>query len=81
MYLEEIYQLVPVWNQICKDLADSISKEMLERSRQFQTMTASERYNDFCKKHPEILQRVTLGHIASYIGIDIATLSRIRRKV
>lgn len=78
---KEIYQLVPVWNQICKDLADSISREMLERTRQFQIMTASERYNDFCKKHPEILQRVTLGYIASYIGVDIATLSRIRKKV
>ena len=78
---KELYRLVPVWNQICKDLADSISREMLERTRQFQTMTASERYNDFFKKHPEILQRVTLGYIASYIGVDIATLSRIRKKV
>lgn len=78
---KEIYQLVPVWNQICKDLADSISREMLERTRQFQTMSASERYYDFCKKHPDILQKVTLGYIASYIGVDIATLSRIRRKV
>ncbi|MEW5847027.1 MAG: Crp/Fnr family transcriptional regulator [Bacteroidota bacterium] len=77
---KELYQLVPAWNQICKDLADSISKEMLERTRQFQTMTATERYNDFCKKHPDILQRVTLGFIASYIGVDIATLSRIRKK-
>jgi len=77
---KELYQLVPAWNQICKDLADSISKEMLERTRQFQTMTATERYNDFCKKHPDILQRVTLGCVASYIGVDIATLSRIRKK-
>jgi CRP-like cAMP-binding protein len=78
---KELYRLVPVWNQICKDLADSISKEMIERTKLFQTMTATERYNDFCKKHPDILQRVTLGCIASYIGVDIATLSRIRKKV
>lgn len=78
---KELYQLVPAWNQICKDLADTISQEMLERARQFQTMTATERYNDFCRKHPDILQRVTLGCVASYIGVDIATLSRIRKKV
>lgn len=77
----ELYRLVPAWNQICKDLADSISSEMIERTRHFQTMTATERYNDFCKKHPDIVQRATLGCIASYIGVDIATLSRIRKKV
>jgi CRP-like cAMP-binding protein len=77
---KELYQLVPAWNQICKDLADTISSEMIERSRLFQTMTATERYQDFCKKHPIILQKATLGHIASYIGVDIATLSRIRKK-
>ncbi|MFZ5946827.1 MAG: Crp/Fnr family transcriptional regulator [Stygiobacter sp.] len=78
---KELYRLVPTWNQICKDLADSVSREMIERTKQFQTMTATERYNDFCKKHPDILQRVTLGYIASYIGVDIATLSRIRKKI
>jgi len=77
---KELYQLVPAWNQICKDLADTISREMIERTRLFQTMTATERYQDFCKKQPVILQKATLGHIASYIGVDIATLSRIRKK-
>jgi len=66
---KELYQLVPAWNQICKDLADTVSCEMIERTRLFQTMTATERYNDFCKKHPDILQRVTLGCIASYVTL------------
>ena len=77
---KELYKLVAPWNQICKDLADVISREMIERTRLFQTMSATERYQDFCKKHPIILQKATLGHIASYIGVDIATLSRIRKK-
>jgi len=77
---KELYELVPAWNQICKDLADSNSREMMERAKQFQTMSATERYNKFCTENPTILQRATLGHIASYIGVNIATLSRIRRK-
>lgn len=78
---KELYQLVPAWNQICKDLADTISQDMIERARLFQTMSATERYSDFCKKNPTILQKANLGHIASYIGVDIATLSRIRKKI
>lgn len=77
---KELYRLVPAWNQICKDLADAKSREMLERTKQFQTISATERYKKFCAENPSILQRATLGHIASYIGVNIATLSRIRKK-
>lgn len=77
---KELYRLVPAWNQICKDLADSNSRKMMERAKQFQTMSATDRYKKFCTESPSILQRATLGHIASYIGVNIATLSRIRKK-
>lgn len=77
---KELYELIPEWNLICKDLADIKSREMAERAIQFQTMTATERYRNFCREQPAVLQMAPLGHIASYLGIDIATLSRIRRK-
>lgn len=76
----KLYEQLPVWKQICKDFADIKSHEMIERAMKFQTMSATDRYRNFCEENPEILQRVTLGHIASYIGVDIATLSRIRKK-
>ncbi len=77
---KELYDKVPAWNQICKDLADVKTREMLDRASRFQTMSATDRYYAFCKECPDILQQATLGHIASYIGVDIATLSRIRKK-
>ena len=42
--------------------------------------TAKEKYQNLNTKFPGILQRVPLGHIASYLGITQSTLSRIRRK-
>ena len=77
---KELYEQIPVWYAICKDLADKNGNHLLERASQFQTLSAAERYEKFCHDHKDLLQRVTLGHIASYIGIDIATLSRIRKK-
>ncbi len=77
----ELYRLVPAWNQICKDLADIKLGEMLNRTEKLQTLSASERYQQFCKEFPQLLQRVNLGFIASYIGVDNATLSRIRKKI
>lgn len=78
--LKELYQVVPVWPQICKDIADRKNNDLLARSVQFQTLTATERYQEFCRKNPEIVKKVALRHIASFLGIDIATLSRIRKK-
>jgi len=42
--------------------------------------TAKERYDILLFKQPEILQRVPLGMIASYLGITQETLSRIRKQ-
>lgn len=40
--------------------------------------TAKERYHILITQHPEIVQRIPLGMIASYLGITQETLSRIR---
>ena len=40
--------------------------------------TASQRYDALLKDNPDLLQRVPLGHIASYLGVTQASLSRIR---
>lgn len=42
--------------------------------------SASEKYNDLISHYPEILQRVPLGFVASYLDITPSTLSRIRAK-
>lgn len=43
--------------------------------------TASERYKTLLKKQPELLQRIPLEHLASYLGITPVSLSRIRAGV
>lgn len=43
--------------------------------------TAKELYNDLLLQRPHILERVSLGHIASYLGISQETLSRIRGRL
>jgi len=48
-------------------------------SRQFRT--ATERYAELLANNPDLLKRVQLGHIASYLGITQVSLSRIRAKI
>lgn len=41
-------------------------------------LTARERYDKFCSENPTLLNRVNLGHIASYLGITQQYLSTLR---
>lgn len=51
---------------------------MEERFDNLHFNTAKERYGILIKKQPEIVNRIPLGMIASYLGITQETLSRIR---
>lgn len=48
-------------------------------SRQFKT--ALERYKELLAENPDLIQRVQLGYIASYLGITQVSLSRIRAEI
>jgi CRP-like cAMP-binding protein len=52
-----------------------------ERLMALQFKTARERYEQLILASPHILQRISLGQIASYLGISQETLSRIRGQV
>ncbi|MBX7174473.1 MAG: Crp/Fnr family transcriptional regulator [Pyrinomonadaceae bacterium] len=56
-----------------------IIEQMLDKNAALHFRTAKERYRYMTEKHPEILQRASLFHIASYLGITPETLSRIRK--
>jgi signal-transduction protein with cAMP-binding, CBS, and nucleotidyltransferase domain len=52
-----------------------------ERLFCFHTMDATTRYRLLLHEHPEMIQKVQLTYIASYLGISLETLSRIRAKL
>lgn len=43
--------------------------------------TATDRYHDFSAQTPELIKKVALKHIASYLGVTQVTLSRIRANI
>jgi CRP-like cAMP-binding protein len=52
-----------------------------KRLFQFHTMDATHRYLDILMEHSHIIQHIPLTIIASYLGISLETLSRIRAKI
>lgn len=59
--------------------AEMIKSEELIISRQFKT--SLERYKDLMFYQSDLLKRVQLGYIASYLGITQVSLSRIRAEI
>lgn len=52
-----------------------------QRLIDFATLSAEERYLKLMKQHPTIIQHVPLKHVASYLGINPGSLSRIRKEI
>lgn len=64
-----------------RKLAEKELVKTEERLISRQVKTATQRYNDLLINAPDLLLRVPLGHIASYLGITQVSLSRIRSKI
>jgi CRP-like cAMP-binding protein len=55
-----------------------VARKMTALIDSIRFQTAEERYKSLTDNYPSILQRASLGQIASYLGITQETLSRIR---
>jgi CRP/FNR family transcriptional regulator, anaerobic regulatory protein len=76
--LENLYQKHHDFERVGRILSVAAFISMQERLFSIQFHSAKQRYEELLENNPGILQRVPLGHIASYLGITQVTLSRIR---
>lgn len=70
-------------HKVLKSVSDYYVKRLsdLEISTgSFAYKTAREKYEDLLQWSPQYLQRIPLGHIASWLGLSQSTLSRVRKK-
>lgn len=62
-------------------IAEEQYLELEKRVFQLQKETASQRYANLIKDHPEFIQQLPLHYLASYLGITQRHLSRIRNQI
>ncbi|MBC8154552.1 MAG: Crp/Fnr family transcriptional regulator [Bacteroidetes bacterium] len=80
-HLLALYPQSHGWERFGRLLAEQYLILNQARSESFLTRTAEERYVDLLENYPDLLNRVSLGHISSYLGIKGPSLSRIRAQV
>ncbi|WP_145857080.1 Crp/Fnr family transcriptional regulator [Pedobacter suwonensis] len=77
--LDEIYRKFMEFNFIGRKLTEHYYIRNELQANELRILSAKERYENLLKRNPQLFQRVSLGHIASYLGISQETLSRIRK--
>ncbi|WP_316802822.1 Crp/Fnr family transcriptional regulator [Pedobacter nototheniae] len=78
--LDLLYQKSANWDAFGKIIYEKSLLYNEQRALDMITLPADERYYNLMKNYPEIIQNVPLQYIASYLGIEPQSLSRIRKK-
>ena len=78
--LEQLFASHPKFEHFGRLFLQQIYIDLVERIDDLQLHTAKERYAILLAKKPELFQRVSSKHIASFLGMTPETFSRIRGK-
>jgi CRP-like cAMP-binding protein len=78
--MDALYKQIPAWQEFGRKTWETMSVRMIEQILSFQTLTAEERYLEFMK-NPDLIQKVPVKNLASYLGITPNALSRIRKNI
>ena len=76
--LFQLYDNFPDIERLARKITEAAYVESVNRLESIQFHSADERYKALLEEDPNILQRVPLKYIASYLGITQVSLSRIR---
>lgn len=78
--LQHLYKRYPEFNLVGRIITEQYYIKSEERTINLQTLNAKQQYDKLLVDYPGVLQKASLGQIASYLGVKQETLSRIRAK-
>jgi CRP-like cAMP-binding protein len=77
----EINGKFPKFETMCRMLAEErLARQQLDFDR-FKTSSPEQRYLTLIEKRPDLVQRVSQHHLASYLGVTPQSLSRLRARI
>ncbi|UOB18906.1 Crp/Fnr family transcriptional regulator [Abyssalbus ytuae] len=62
-------------------VAEKVLTILSDRVEGFLFNTAEERYMAFISENPDLMNRISLTHLSSFLGIERQSLSRIRKRI
>jgi CRP-like cAMP-binding protein len=78
---QELFKKFPRFETLARVVVEKSFAEQQQLMASYQTDTPEQRYVKLLKTRPDLFQRVSQYHMASYIGIKPESLSRIRKRI
>lgn len=78
---EQLYLEIPKLERFFRILIENSLIANQERLMDNLSLTAEERFEKFCKKHPTLVQKVPQKQIASFIGVTPEFFSKMKSKM
>ena len=79
--LQHLYSISPAWERFGRMFAEAMLNALMMNVESLLFMKPEDRYTDLLRTHPDIGNTIPLYHIASYLGIEGPSLSRIRSRM
>ena len=79
--LEKLFSINQAWQSFGRKMMESFLIEKEERIIDYLSLTAHDRYCKLIKNQPDIIHNVPVKDIASFIGVQPESLSRIRGSI
>jgi CRP/FNR family transcriptional regulator, anaerobic regulatory protein len=80
-HLFELYNESHAWERFGRIIAEQSMIKISDMALILQTGDATDKYAFMLQNNPELLNIISLGQIASFLGLSQETVSRIRRKI
>jgi CRP-like cAMP-binding protein len=79
-FLEFVFSKCPETNYICRRLWEVTYRGAEERAYISRIPSAEKKYQRFLFSHANLVDRISLKYVASFLGITLETLSRVRNR-
>jgi CRP-like cAMP-binding protein len=79
--LQVFYNSISQAERFGRIVIEQVFIQTLQDLSSFYTDTPALRYEKLLTRHPDLLQRMSQYHIASYVGVKPQSLSRIRKRI
>jgi hypothetical protein len=75
------YKKFKVFEKYGRIIAETVLEARINRVESFLLNNAEERYKMFVNENAGLVNRITLTHLSSFLGIERQSLTRIRNKM
>jgi CRP/FNR family transcriptional regulator, anaerobic regulatory protein len=79
--LYKLYDLHPIFDRLGRMMAENAFLSLSQLNKMLTNEEPEERYLNLLKRRPELVEKIPQHYIASFLGIQPESLSRIRKRI